>query len=862
MAIEDIYSQETEKHCIAGLFHSPEILSEIDLFVKETDFFVKAHQTIFLVLRSMILAGERYDAVLLANKIAGIAPKHGDLTMFEYIELISYAKPTKEATIQAYQELLNYTIRRQGIENLRIMARKLQKPGDKKTSQLMSELDKIYTEWSQKVMQGHGKPIIEIASGIEYLVEDRRNNPPKESEMMMGPFPTINKVYGSLSEPGAITVVGARSGVGKSQPIWSKVLTPTGWIKIGDLKVGDFVMGSDGSPTEVLGVFPQGVLDYYKVSFDDDTFTHCSDNHLWLTKNYKQRRNKTNNFYTVKTLNEIRHSITTHPDNPRINHNIPWQRPVQYAAKGVKIHPYIMGALLGDGCLSSNNISFTKPDINVITKIKLYSNPLDKIRDQTDKRNGCLTIAFTNNSTTSFTDNGNNRSQISNDIEFYGLLGTYSYSKFIPKDYLINSEENRWELLRGLLDTDGGVCYQKATTIEYSTASERLKDGVLDLVRGLGGRATWSTKKPTYDYKGEKHEGRLSYRIFISFHYPVKPFSSPTKSNKFAQKTRPLKRYIKKVELAGQDECVCIKVAAKDSLYLTDDYILTHNTSMGLFYNIHLAMQNSQELLWLDSSEMSVEQLQFRILCILTRGKVPLWCIKSGDWAKNEEWAKLVRAAIPETKKIKIYYESTYGLKTNEIIKLIRNFSYRIGKDKKFLVCLDYLKSMDGDNPYEREWVVLGDFVNDIKNFIQNEVNIPFWTSLQLNRSGITTNKKKLEIQDNEGTFGMSDRILQQASHAFLLRHKLLEEIQEENGQFGNMAAIFLKHRELGREAAVAMRPIKLQDGSYAKNHVNMYNETFFFEDKGLYSDAIQQLKNKYDLKDKKPKSLEDSDII
>lgn len=498
---EDIYSLDVEQHCLGGLLNDSSILPEIDFFVKETDFFQKVHQTIYLVLRGMLLAAERVDPVLLANKISSTGCKfHGDLSIFEYVEMLSYKKPTKEATIQSYKELLGYRIRRVGIDKLREMARLLQRPGDKKISELVGTLDKLYTEWSQNVLKVHGRPIIEIASGIEDLIEERRNNPPDESKMMLGPFPTINNVYGSLSELGGITVVGARSGVGK--------------------------------------------------------------------------------------------------------------------------------------------------------------------------------------------------------------------------------------------------------------------------------------------------------------------------------------------------------------------------TSMGLFYNVYLAERFSWPILWLDSSEMSVEQLQFRTVCMLGKGKIPLYSLKSGEWAKNEEWSKIVREVLPRTKKIKFYYESTYGLKTSEIIKLIRNFSYRIGKDQKFLICLDYLKSMDGDNPFDREWVVLGDFINDIKNFVQNEIPLPFWTSLQLNRSGITTNKKKLDIQDNEGAFGMSDRILQQASHAFILRHKLHEELEEENGQFGNMAAIFLKHRDLGKEASIAMRPIKLPDNSYAKNHINLYNETFWFEDRGLYSEALMKMKNKYDLKDKKPKNLEDGDIL
>lgn len=83
------------------------------------------------------------------------------------------------------------------------------------------------------------------------------------------------------AHPGQVIGLAARTGQGKALPLDTKVLTPTGWVRNGDLRVGDRVISWDGKPTEVIGVFPQGVRPVYRVHFDMGTSVECDIDHLW-----------------------------------------------------------------------------------------------------------------------------------------------------------------------------------------------------------------------------------------------------------------------------------------------------------------------------------------------------------------------------------------------------------------------------------------------------------------------------------------------------------------------------------------------------------------------------------------------------
>lgn len=139
--------------------------------------------------------------------------------------------------------------------------------------------------------------------------EERANNIIEFSKQTRIPtgFPEIDKLmYGGLSTVEELLLLVARTNTGKAQPLWSKVLTPAGWTTMGELKVGDVVIGENNDNGKVVQIFPQGVKDYYRVHFDDGTVAECCDDHLWKVSSDDHSE------YQVLKLQDIRNNLDKH----------------------------------------------------------------------------------------------------------------------------------------------------------------------------------------------------------------------------------------------------------------------------------------------------------------------------------------------------------------------------------------------------------------------------------------------------------------------------------------------------------------------------------------------------------------------
>ena len=184
-----------------------------------------------------------------------------------------------------------------------------------------------------------------------------------------------------------------------------------------------------------------------------------------------------------------------------------------------------------------------------------------------------------------------------------GLAGTRSSTKFIPRSYLHNSAATRIALLQGLLDSDGGPVVQSGRTcrIQYTTCSSRLRDDVIWLVRSLGGVAYWRTRLAEGRRPGNAR-GRAVYHrsdahiLDIRLPADIEPFRLTRKRETYAAHGagRPM-RFVTSIEPAGTAETVCIQVGAADSLYVTDDFLVTHNTLNDSFIILDEAQNTTPE---------------------------------------------------------------------------------------------------------------------------------------------------------------------------------------------------------------------------------------------------------------------------
>jgi len=345
---------------------------------------------------------------------------------------------------------------------------------------------------------------------------------------------------------------------GKAQPLYSKVLTPEGYTTMGEIEVGDLVIGSNGLPAEVLDVFPQGVKDNFRLTFDDKTTTECCGEHLWKYHTAHQRHVKSK-AWRVHNLDYLYNEYYAYPNEDR-RISIPVVEPVKFKGNQHIIPPYTMGALLGDGCLKWG-CSITVLDKPIIERIK---SELPNCKFTPVKKSGTKAISY---NIVSMREG--RKSKLLNELRRLDLFDKGSHSKFIPREYLLDSVENRIELLRGLMDTDGSIYGFRA--MEYCTVSKRLRDDVIFLIQSLGGKALLNVRHNSY---GE------FYRIMVK-HNEINPFYLERKADKWYPIKYSKERILRSIEPIGQTEMKCILVDNEDHTYLTDNCIVTHN-SLGI----------------------------------------------------------------------------------------------------------------------------------------------------------------------------------------------------------------------------------------------------------------------------------------
>ena len=262
----------------------------------------------------------------------------------------------------------------------------------------------------------------------------------------------------------SISVLDAPMGTGKALSMDSVLYTEEGEILMKDIKVGDRVYGEDGKTHSVLGVFPQGERDCYKMTFSDGTEVISSDDHIWTVQTpYDISKGRYRNFTTKELLGESLFQQTKHFKNWKIW--MPLVSELTMPKREVTFDPYILGLLIGDGSLSQGVV---------------LSNIENDIRDRVENYCSSLGDEFRRGRIDCRISGSNVRRQ----LRKYGLLGTRSWEKFIPEDFKINSIEVRLSVLRGLIDSDG---FCSGTGYEYTTSSKQLARDVEWLVRSLGG---------------------------------------------------------------------------------------------------------------------------------------------------------------------------------------------------------------------------------------------------------------------------------------------------------------------------------------------------------------------------------------
>jgi intein/homing endonuclease len=357
-------------------------------------------------------------------------------------------------------------------------------------------------------------------------------------------------------------------GTGKAQPLDSIVFTPGGPKTMGEMKVGDKILTPGGGSAKVIKIFPQGLVDAYKITFEDGASVECTADHLWQV-HIRDRRHVADT-WIVPTSFLMDKVVGSYDKKNNIYIDVPTMARIEM--KKLPVDPYALGALIGDGSFLFNRVSFTSMDHQIVNKLEKC----------VQKKNCSLNhIVGRHGKAKQYSVARTCKKRINKfvqEIEKLGLMGKGSHEKFIPKNYLYASHEQRIKLLHGLMDTDGSVCGSGSGTIEYSTSSKQLAQDFKILVESLGGLCFITERETYYKKNGIKIPCRKSYRCFIRIN--INPFSLERKKKKVIERTKyaKIRRVITSIEHIGKKSCQCIAINNLQNLYMTNNYVVTHNS--------------------------------------------------------------------------------------------------------------------------------------------------------------------------------------------------------------------------------------------------------------------------------------------
>lgn len=468
--------------------------------------------------------------------------------------------------------------------------------------------------------------------------QDNRAFPADTLDAVWSPQPGPQAL--ALTCPADIIFFGGARGGGKSLANSAGLLTSKGWRPFGNVSVGDTCINPEtGGSQSIIGVFPQGKMDIYRVIFDDGAVAHVTLDHLWTYKcaNRKRPGSKKSSqrdyvrgvlgleaevsgryaHFKVGTTQELMSELERGGHNPRI----PLTAPVCFSVNGRTgtgdVPAYLLGLMLGDGTFAGSSAGHRMTVQDPETASYLMECGFAQ-SGQRENAEGVNLEWYLPTSTEL-------HKKLTGWCTRHGLKGKAGKEKFVP-DYVFTANiEYRLEFLQGLLDSDGYV--DSRGHVEFTSISDSLVYGVQDLVRSLGGKATVSDPVTgTYrDPEGNAVECQSYRRVYIQSNVASKFFKLSRKSQRCTDSWNGGHENMRKVvsiEYSHREEATCIKVSSPHGLFVTDDYIVTHNTDCAIGRQIRGAMVYGESWsgLFVRKNFKHFKELRRRIDELINRG--------------------------------------------------------------------------------------------------------------------------------------------------------------------------------------------------------------------------------------------------
>jgi len=714
-----------EKEILGALLLERKAFEDVVDILKADSFYKDAHQLIYQAMLELSAKGSPIDLLTVRTQLE----KNGNLEIvggaYALVRCTTEVSSSANVVYHAH-EIVERAIKRKMIG----VASTVRQNAFEDTTDAFELLDETQSELFEITEDNVRKRTSDMAS--VYLntlkdLEEKRKNKTGITGIQSG-FTALDRITAGWQRSDLI-ILAARPGMGKAQPLDAKLLSQNGWKTMGEVKRDDVLAGSDGKFHKVKDVFLQGKKPIYKVTFEDNTSTECCEEHLWIT--FQQSENK----LAVRSLAQIKNTLLTGSGKP--NHYIPMVMPIQWEEKKLPLSSYLVGLFVsnqGQTSLLANKDAFKTSERMAETYEKLQN-------------------------------------------AFGDQMVNFSEEPFIPKDYLWSNVRQRTELLDGMLAFSGRL--DTDSKGKYKTDSPRLKDDFVFLIRSLGGMVSLTEKK---NEKGETF-------FYLEFELPaslsdLETGAQTTTNNNLS----PLFKYITKIEFIGNKEAACIKIDSADSLYVTDDFTLTHNTAFVLSALANAAVKYDH-CVAIFSLEMSAEQLLTRMMS--SEAEVESQKLRNGSIA-DHEWAQLIHRTT-QLSASKIFIDDTPAITMLELRAKARRLKSQHNLD---MIVIDYLQLMSGDagkGGGNREQEIAG--ISRALKQLAKELDVPVMALSQLSRAVETRggDKKPMlsDLRESGSIEQDADMVI------FLYRPEYYEITQDEMGNptHGTAEVIIAKNR-------------------------------------------------------------------
>jgi replicative DNA helicase len=681
-----------EQCVLGGMLLSKDAISDVLEVIKGSDFYRPAHQIVHEVILDLYGRGEPADAVTVAAELT----RRGDIGRMggaPYLHTLIASVPTAANAGYYARIVRERAILRRLVEvGTRIV--QLGYSGDGDADELVDRAEaEVYGVTDHRVSEDYA-PLSEIMPGALDEIEAIGSRGGSLTGVPTG-FADLDALTNGL-HPGQMVVVAARPAIGKALALGTPLPTPAGWTTMGEVAVGDYLLGADGRATRVVAATEVMTgRPCFEVEFSDGTVIVADAGHQWRIAGRQ----------AIATTAELAEVLRT-PGGGGGRPAVTAGEAIELPARDLPFPPYALGAWLGCGLNGEARITTGDPEL----ALAIEADGVETARVPGEDECYALCLPESGSETAR---------AVLRDLRV--LVGRH-----VPAPYLRASQAQRRGLLAGLLDASGEV--DQAGAVQLVVTSRRLAADALELILSLGYRATMTADAPA--------------RYAVTF----------TPGDKVFRLIRKLGRQSPELDAAAQCRFVtdvrpvasvpvrCVQVGNADHMYLAGrTWIPTHNSTLALDFARSAAIHSSMTTV-IFSLEMSRNEITMRLLS--AEARVGLHAMRTGQLG-DEDWTRLARR-MSEVADAPLFIDDSPNMSMMEIRAKCRRLKQR--NDLK-LVIIDYLQLMSSPKRVENRQQEVSELSRSLK-LLAKELGVPVIALSQLNRGPEQRTDKRPMLSD------------------------------------------------------------------------------------------------------------------